>query len=128
MADKTRISLARARPALTRRDRHKLRTREALLNAACSLLAERSIDALSVDEIADRADVAKGTFYNYFTDKDALAIELANNVRAHIEDEISRTNTEVKDPVVRIARALCCVLRLGLCEREQMVATARLFP
>src|SRR5262249_7596043 len=126
--DKTRTSLARARPALTRRERHKLRTREALLNAARSLLVDRSIDALSIDEIADRADVAKGTFYNYFADKDALARELTDKVRAHIEEEIARTNVGVKDPPLRIARALSCALRLGLREREQMVTTARLFP
>ena len=36
------------------------------------------MDALSVDEIVERADVARGTFYNYFADKDALERELAS--------------------------------------------------
>ena len=53
-----------------------LATRQVLLDATQALLASRSMDALSVDEIVMRADVAKGTFYNHFSDKDALAREL----------------------------------------------------
>jgi len=59
-----------------RRDRRKLATRKAILDATQALLASRSMDALTVDEIAMQADVAKGTFYNYFPDKDALECEL----------------------------------------------------
>ena len=103
-----------ARKVPNRRDRRKLATRQALLDATHALLASRSIDALSVDEIAMRADVAKGTFYNYFADKDALERELASHVRARLEDEIARANEGVDDPAERIARAFCCVLRLGL--------------
>jgi AcrR family transcriptional regulator len=117
-----------ARPIGSRRDRRKLQTRQALLEATHSLLAARSIDALSVDEIAMQADVAKGTFYNYFADKDALARELAADVRARVEAEINRTNAGVSDPAVRIARAFCCVLRFGLREPRQATAMMRLFP
>ncbi len=120
---------ARGAPRIVnRRDRRKLRTRQALLEATRALLAARSIDALSVDEIAMRADVAKGTFYNYFPDKDALARELAANVRARVEDEIARTNQDIGDPAVRVARAFCCFLRFGLREPRQTAAMMRLFP
>ncbi len=64
-----------------RRERRKLATRDALLDAARSLLVSRSMDALSVDEIVERADVARGTFYNYFADKDALERELTSQSR-----------------------------------------------
>lgn len=111
-----------------RRDRRKLATRQALLDATLALLSSRSMDALSVDEIAMRADVAKGTFYNYFPDKDALERELALHVRTRVETEISRTNEGISDPVERIARAFCCVLRSCLRAPEQVAATARLFP
>lgn len=111
-----------------RRDRRKLATRQALLEATLALLASRSMDALSVDEIAMRADVAKGTFYNYFPDKDALERELALHVRTRVETEIARTNEGISDPVERIARAFCCVLRSCLRAPEQVAATARLFP
>lgn len=64
-----------ARKALGRRDRHKQAIRESLLSAARSLLVSRSMDALSIDEIVERADVGRGTFYNYFADKDAFERE-----------------------------------------------------
>jgi AcrR family transcriptional regulator len=86
------------------------------------------MDALSVDEIAMRADVAKGTFYNYFSDKDALARELASHVRARLESDIARTNEGITDPAKRIARAFCCVLRFCLNAPEQAAAMMTLFP
>jgi AcrR family transcriptional regulator len=116
------------RSILTRRDRRKLETRQALLDATHSLLASRNLDALSVDEIAMRADVAKGTFYNYFADKDALVRELAARVRVRMEDEIARAHAGIEDPATRMARALCCVLRFGLREPSQAAAMMRLFP
>jgi AcrR family transcriptional regulator len=117
-----------ARKVPNRRDRRKLATRQALLDATLALLASRSIDALSIDEIAMRADVGKGTFYNYFPDKDALERELAAHVRGRLEDEIARANERIDDPAKRIARAFCCVLRLGLSQPEQATAMMRLFP
>ena len=117
-----------ARKAPNRRDRRKLATRQALLDATLSLLGSRSIDALSVDEIAMRADLGKGTFYNYFPDKDALERELAAHVRGRLEDEIARANEGIDDPAKRIARAFCCVLRLGLGKPEQAGAMMRLSP
>jgi AcrR family transcriptional regulator len=111
-----------------RRDRRKLATRQILLDATQALLASRSMDALSVDEIAMRADVAKGTFYNHFSDKDALARELASHVRTRLENEITRTNEGVDDPAHRIARAFCCVLRFCLSDPERAAAMMKLFP
>jgi AcrR family transcriptional regulator len=116
------------RARLGRRDRRKLATRQALLDATRSLLVSRSMDALSVDEIVERADLARGTFYNYFTDKDALERELASRTRARIEDEIARVNDGVPDPAHRIARAFCSVLRLGISAPMEAAAMARLFP
>ena len=111
-----------------RRDRRKLATRQALLDATIALLSSRSMDAPTVDEIAMRADVAKGTFYNYFADKDALERELASQVRVRVESEIARTNEGVSDPAERIARAFCCVLHFCLGAPEQAAAMMRLFP
>jgi len=113
---------------LNRRDRRKLATRQAFLDATIALLSSRSMDALTVDEIATRADVAKGTFYNYFPDKDALERELSSYVRARMETEISRINERVSDPAERIARAFCSVLHFCLGAPEQAAAMMRLFP
>ena len=90
-----RVRRAKPRPRAlpNRRERRKLATRQTLLDATQSLLAKRSFDALSVDEIVARADVARGTFYNYFADKDALERELASQF-ACADDARSRVQTK----------------------------------
>ena len=57
--------------SLTRGHKKKARTRQALLDAALEVLAEQG-DGFSVVDVAARAGVSHGTFYNYFADREAL--------------------------------------------------------
>lgn len=52
---------------------NKLKKRQALLDAAYELFMEQGAGKTSIDNIVTRAKVAKGTFYLYFTDKNAIA-------------------------------------------------------
>jgi AcrR family transcriptional regulator len=49
-----------------------LATRARLIEAATSVVAEKGYEALRVEEVVQRAGVAKGTFFAHFADKDAL--------------------------------------------------------
>jgi AcrR family transcriptional regulator len=99
-------------------DRRRARTRTALLHAGRALLAHRDVDALSVDEIVAAADVAKGSFYNHFADKDVFAREIGAAVRRQAEDLVSAANQHVTDPAARLARALCVFVRFAMEHRD----------
>lgn len=62
---------------LGRREKKKEATRQEILTAASKFFVERGFDETSVDEIAEAADVAKGTFYYHFKSKDDVLIGLS---------------------------------------------------
>lgn len=57
-----------------RPDRRVRRTRELLRNALMSLILERGYHRVTVQDIIDRADVGRSTFYAHFRDKDDLLV------------------------------------------------------
>jgi AcrR family transcriptional regulator len=67
-------SVPRQRPGAVggARDTNRRARVDALCEAARSLFLERGIDATTIDDLAQRAGIAKGSFYRYFDDKQAL--------------------------------------------------------
>ena len=90
------------------------RTRDALVAAAETLFAARGPDAVSIDEITIAAEVAKGTFYTHFADKDDIERVLAGQVRLELEDEVARLNDGIDDAGVRMANGLACYLSFAM--------------
>jgi len=119
-----------AKPAASspRVERRRARTREALLSAAQQLLSTRPAEAVNVDEIAELADVAKGTFYNYFADKDALVREVEESARAELERRIAETNLDIADPAERMARAFAAMLNWSLADPTKARTVLRMAP
>lgn len=64
----------RLRGSGSRRERKKAAIRRRLFEAALELFATRGYESTSVQEICDRADVAKGTFFNYFPSKEHVLL------------------------------------------------------
>ena len=56
----------------TKLDRRERRTRQLLSQALLALIQEKRYDAITVQDIIDRADVGRSTFYAHYRDKDDL--------------------------------------------------------
>ena len=95
------------------------RTRQALIGAGRRLFCERPVDAVAIDDIVQAAEVAKGSFYNHFADKDALVRAILREIRANVEVAVGRANAEVEDPAHRMARAVCVYLRYAVDDPER---------
>jgi AcrR family transcriptional regulator len=59
---------------VTRRDRKRLATRDAIRTAALALFMDRGFDAVSVEEVAAAADVGASTVYRHFPTKEDLVL------------------------------------------------------
>jgi AcrR family transcriptional regulator len=67
-----------------RRERKKAATRQALADAALELFLADGYDAVSVRDIAERADVSTTTLFKHFPRKEALVFDREDDVRAEI--------------------------------------------
>lgn len=101
------------------------RTRAALIAAGLDLLAARPIDAIAIDELVAAAGVAKGSFFNHFADKHAFAEAVAGEVRARLEEEVTRANTGIADPVARIASGMGVAACFAIAEPRRAAVLLR---
>lgn len=101
------------------------RSREILMQAGRQLLATRSLEGITIDDIVQTAKVAKGTFYNHFQDKDELARAVYQYFRYRIESAIGLANRDALDPAVRIARGVCIYARFAAEEPAEAGALAK---
>lgn len=87
---------------LSRRERKKAETRERLLAAGWTLYLSKGFEATTVEEITNAADVAKGTFFNYFSSKEEMLAPLAAWRMQRISDRIDLSKGAPPSPLARI--------------------------
>ncbi len=71
-----------------RTQRKAKRTRKKLKKAALDVFSEKSVDAATVEEITEKADVGKGTLYQHFEDKEEIVITLVEDAVEHLIEHI----------------------------------------
>lgn len=71
-----------------RRERHKRAMWNRLYAAAVELFTEHGYDETSIDDIAEHADVARGTFFNYFDKKEDVITAWGDKRRSALRAEL----------------------------------------
>lgn len=84
---------------LSRREKRRLQVREDILDAALDLFAERGFYAVTMQEVADRAEVAVGTLYSFFDSKEDLyrriVVEHGRKVFSHLRRQLASGSDDV---------------------------------
>lgn len=79
-------------------DRRIARTQQLLRDALMDLIVEQGYDGITVQDITDRANVARTTFYLHYKDKDELLFEGMRDIYDSLFDSVfehhSQMNTE----------------------------------
>jgi AcrR family transcriptional regulator len=87
-------------------ERRRARVRRQLLEAAERLMSRRGVEAVTVEEITEAADIARRTFYNHFDSKHDLLVPLARARTKSLNRRIDRLIEEVRDPAEAVSIAL----------------------
>jgi AcrR family transcriptional regulator len=91
-----------------RRTRKRLATRDVIADAATRMFFERGFDHVTVDEIAEAADVGRMTVFNHFPRKEDLFFDRMDEVRTILRDTLAgrEAGVSVVDALRRLAHRL----------------------
>ncbi|GAA4610442.1 TetR family transcriptional regulator [Actinoallomurus liliacearum] len=97
-------------PTAGRRERKKQRTREALVDSAFRLFAEKGFEATTVEEIADAVDVSSRTFFRYFASKEDVLLTFQDEQFGAMKEAFAARPAD--EPVITaLRRASVSILR-----------------
>lgn len=92
----------------SRRELNKAATRQAITEAALSLLRSRGPGSFTVEDIADAAGISRRTFFNYFSSTDAA---LASVTHGFLDNAIQQFRLRpAEEPILQSAQAALMAL------------------
>lgn len=105
----------------TRVQKRAKRTCKRLKDAALDIFSEKSFDAVTIEEITDKADVGKGTLYQYFQDKEQIVTTLIEEAVDHLVALLRTGDLEQKSLENTLERLLDCHYNFAENSREQFL-------
>ena len=72
----------------SRRERKKEAIRSKIIVTAIDLFSKNGIDAVTVDEIAESADIGKGTIYNYFDTREDIIVAFIAQIEQEVQSKL----------------------------------------
>ncbi|MGQ4489404.1 TetR family transcriptional regulator [Streptomyces sp. SAS_281] len=93
------------------RESRKLKTRQALLDAALGLLAEQSLSSLGLREVTRAAGITPTAFYRHFGSVPALGVALVEQTLGSLHGMIGAILAETGDSEVRLDRSVQLIRR-----------------
>ncbi|HTR12283.1 MAG TPA: TetR/AcrR family transcriptional regulator [Roseiarcus sp.] len=102
------------------------RTKAQLIAAAKALFSRGAWEAVTVDEVVNKAGVAKGTFYSHFNDLGELAAAVADDLIQSLDDLIQRQRLTIPDPLLRVAFGCDSFIGKALEDRSWALLVARM--
>lgn len=90
MVSVRRAPKERPGPPGGKRDVNRRRRTQAIARAALKLFLERGVEAVTIDDIAREASIAKGSFYRYFADKCELVAAIFEPMATSLREALDR--------------------------------------
>lgn len=113
---RSRKSAAATDAAPSRNDRRKIQTRARLIDAARRVMGEKGIEATTIRDITDAADVGFGSFYNYFESKEGIVAGAVRDILTQFGETIDAFNEQLDDPLEIMAAGIGNYVRMARTE------------
>ena len=84
------------RKRVSRRETKKRELREAIYETAMALFLQKGFDNVTVEDITHQIEIAKGTFFNYFPNKESILLYFMRRHLDEVKDQIPRVIKEAK--------------------------------
>lgn len=97
----------------SRHERRRQETRWRLMGAALTLMSEKGMHGVSIQDITNQADVGFGSFYNHFPSKEAIHEALRAEVIENFAAALDKLGEQVADPAEKVAASTRYTLRQG---------------
>jgi AcrR family transcriptional regulator len=99
-------------------DRRQRKTRTVILNTCIALIQEKDFQKITINEIAQRADINRGTFYLHFVDKYDMLDSFENEMIEKIEEVIVNNLPKERSDQLFIQSRYDTIVQILTCYEE----------